>query len=43
VIEAGHYETEQVILEKLIKHLQMIDSGVQYKLAQFDCSPLVGL
>lgn len=43
VIEAGHYETEQVILEKLIKHLQMIDSEVQYKLAQFDCSPLVGL
>ena len=43
VIEAGHYETERVVLEKLIEHLQAIDYEVQYNLTHLESSPLVGL
>ena len=32
VIEAGHYETERVVLLPLIHHLQALTNDVQYRL-----------
>lgn len=32
-IAAGHYETERVVLPALIKRLQRVDSGIQYRVA----------
>jgi putative NIF3 family GTP cyclohydrolase 1 type 2 len=34
VIEAGHYETERVVLLPLIKRLQELAPGVQYNLTR---------
>lgn len=39
VIEAGHYETEKVVLKPLISRLQAYKNGVQYRLADSDSSP----
>ena len=43
LIVAGHYETEVVVLEPLIKRLQNDCFGVQYQLSRVDGSPFVRL
>lgn len=43
VIEAGHFETEIVVLEPWIKRLQALSDDVQYKLARSESAPLRGL
>lgn len=43
LIVAGHYETEAVVLEPLIKRLQNDCFGVQYQLSRADGSPFVRL
>lgn len=43
VIEAGHYETERVVLPSVIYRLQTLTDGVQYKLACYDASPFWSL
>lgn len=43
LIEAGHYETECVVLEPLIKHLQTYSNDVQYKLTLSEGSVLRGV
>ncbi len=43
LIEAGHYETEKVVLEPLIKHLQTHSNDVQYKLTLSEGSVLKGV
>ena len=43
LIVAGHYETETVVLEPLMKRLQNDCFGVQYQLSRVDGSPFVRL
>lgn len=43
LVVAGHYETEAVVLEPLMKRLQNDCFGVQYQLSRMDGSPLVRL
>lgn len=43
LIVAGHYETERVVLEPLIRRLQNECFGVQYQLSRADGSPFVRL
>ncbi len=43
VVEAGHYETERVVLPSVICRLQALTDGVQYKLACHDASPFWSL
>ena len=43
LIVAGHYETEAVVLEPLMKRLQNDCFGVQYQLSRVDGSPFVRL
>lgn len=43
VIEAGHYETECIALETLIKRLQVVSNHVEYKLSMCERSPLRAL
>lgn len=43
VIEAGHYETEQVVLMPLIKRLHDLTNDVEYKLARSESAPLRGV
>lgn len=43
LIVAGHYETEAVVLEPLMKRLQNDCLGVQYSLSRSDGSPFVRL
>ncbi|MBA4348194.1 MAG: Nif3-like dinuclear metal center hexameric protein [Clostridiales bacterium] len=43
LVVAGHYETEAVVLEPLMKRLQNDCLGVQYKLSRMDGSPFVRL
>jgi len=43
LIVAGHYETEAIVLEPLMKHLQNECFDVQYKLSRTDGSPFVRL
>jgi len=43
LVVAGHYETEAVVLEPLMKHLQNDCFGVQYQLSRADGSPFVRL
>ena len=43
LIVAGHYETEVVVLEPLMKRLQNDCFGVQYQLSRVDGSPFVRL
>ena len=43
LIVAGHYETEAVVLEPLMKRLQNDCFGVQYSLSRSDGSPFVRL
>lgn len=43
LVVAGHYETEVVVLEPLMKRLQNDCFGVQYQLSRMDGSPLVRL
>jgi len=43
LVVAGHYETEVVVLEPLIKRLQNDCFGVQYQLSRVDGSPFVRL
>lgn len=43
MIVAGHYETERVILEPLIRRLQNECFDVQYKLSRADASPFARL
>lgn len=43
LIEAGHYETEKVVLEPLIKHLQTRTNDVQYRLTLSEGSILKGV
>ena len=43
LVVAGHYETEAVVLEPLMKRLQNDCFGVQYQLSRVDGSPFVRL
>lgn len=43
LVVAGHYETEAVVLEPLMKRLQNDCFGVQYQLSRADGSPFVRL
>lgn len=43
IVEAGHYETERVVLEPLIEHLQRATNDVQYKLAMSESPCLRGI
>ena len=43
VIEAGHYETERVVLEPLMQHLQGLSNDVEYRVARFEIPCLRGL
>ena len=43
LVVAGHYETEAVVLEPLMKRLQNDCFGVQYSLSRSDGSPFVRL
>ena len=43
LVVAGHYETETIVLEPLIKRLQNDCFGVQYNLSRSDGSPFVRL
>ncbi len=43
VIEAGHYETEKVVLLPWIKRLQGLTDDVEYKLARSESAPLRGV
>ncbi len=43
VIEAGHYETENVVLLPWIKRLQSLTDDVKYKLARSESAPLRGV
>ncbi len=43
VIQAGHYETEHIVLEPLRKRLQERTLDVQYKVASFESSCLTGI
>ena len=43
LIVAGHYETEAIVLEPLIKRLQNDCFDVQYNLSRADGSPFVRL
>lgn len=40
VIEAGHFETERVVLAPLINYLQKATFGVEYKMSECERSPL---
>ena len=42
VIEAGHYETENVVLLPWMKRLQGLTDDVEYKLARSEAAPLRG-
>lgn len=43
VIEAGHYETERIVLQPLIRHLQALTNDVQYRLTLSEASCLARL
>ena len=43
LVVAGHYETEAVVLDPLMKRLQNECFDVQYKLSRMDGSPFVRL
>ncbi len=43
VVEAGHYETERVVMPSVICRLQALTDGVQYKLVCCDASPFWSL
>jgi len=43
IIEAGHYETERVALEPLIRRLQGLSNDVQYKLTRCEKACLRGI
>lgn len=43
VIEAGHYETENVVLLPWIRRLQSLSDDVEYKLARSEAAPLRGV
>lgn len=43
IVEAGHYETEKVVLQPLISRLQAITNDVQYKLTRSESACLRGI
>lgn len=43
IVEAGHYETERVVLMPLIKHLQTMSNDIQYKLTLSERTSLRGV
>ena len=43
VVEAGHYETERVVLEPLMNRLQEAGNDVQYKLTRLETPCLRGI
>ena len=43
IIEAGHYETEKVVLQPLINRLQVLSDDVQYKLTRSESACLRGI
>lgn len=43
VIEAGHYETEKIVLLPLIERLQQLNDDVQYRLAYSDVAKIRGV
>ena len=43
IIEAGHYETEKVVLQPLISRLQGLTNDVQYKLTRSESACLRGI
>lgn len=43
IVEAGHYETEKVVLQPLISRLQALTNDVQYKLTRSESACLRGI
>lgn len=43
IVEAGHYETEKVVLQPLISRLQAITNDVQYRLTRSESACLRGI
>lgn len=43
IVEAGHYETEKVVLEPLISRLQALTNDVQYRLTRSESACLRGI